>query len=268
MARVECPVVVISATTGLPISGASVAIKLRSTGANATWWTQETGGTSSTAAVTTDASGRVSAWVDRGAYNCVVTGTGITTYTEPWDASPASDAAIDAPWLGPAVLPAGLILPYGGAAAPTGWLMCDGSEVLRATYAALDNVIGTAYGAYTNGSGAAGTTHLRVPDFKGRTPVGAGAGAGLTTRARGDSGGTETHALTAAQMPPHTHPPPGSDNFALRRSGDSMVYPGAGALLMSQYETGATGSAGGSGGSVVAHPNMQPWLAVSMIIKY
>jgi len=89
----------LNSTTGLPVSGASVAIKFRSSGLNATWWTQETGGTSSTAAVTTDTNGRVTAWVDRGAYNCTVSGTGITTYTEAWDSTPASDSSIDSLWL-------------------------------------------------------------------------------------------------------------------------------------------------------------------------
>lgn len=99
MARVELPIVALNSTTGLPVSGASVAVKLRSSGLNATWWTAETGGTSSTAAITTDSSGRVTGWVDRGAYNCIISGTGITTYTEPFDASPAADNAIDALWL-------------------------------------------------------------------------------------------------------------------------------------------------------------------------
>lgn len=99
MARVELPIVVLNSSTGLPVNGASVAVKFRSSGLNATWWTQETGGTSSTAAVTTDANGRATAWLDRGAYNCTISGTGITTYTEPWDAAPAADNAIDALWL-------------------------------------------------------------------------------------------------------------------------------------------------------------------------
>lgn len=99
MARSELPIVALNSTTGLPVSGASVAVKLRSTGLNATWWTAETGGTSSTAAITTDAQGRTTAWLDRGAYNCTISGTGITTYTEPFDSAPAADNAIDALWL-------------------------------------------------------------------------------------------------------------------------------------------------------------------------
>lgn len=99
MARAELPIVVLNTTTGLPVSGASVAVKYRSSGLAATWWTQETGGTSSTASITTDASGRTSAWLDRGAYNCTVSGTGITTYTEPWDSSPGADGGIDSLWL-------------------------------------------------------------------------------------------------------------------------------------------------------------------------
>jgi hypothetical protein len=99
MARVELPIVVINSTTGVPIAGASVQVKLRSSGANATWWSAETGGTSSTSAIVTDSSGRATGWFDRGAYNAVISGTGITTYTEPWDAIPASDNAADALWL-------------------------------------------------------------------------------------------------------------------------------------------------------------------------
>src|SRR5262252_2175272 len=45
-----------------------------------------------------------------------------------------------------AVLPAGMIVDFGGATAPTGWLLCDGSAVSRTTYATLFAAIGTGYG--------------------------------------------------------------------------------------------------------------------------
>lgn len=117
-------------------------------------------------------------------------------------------------------LPTGTILDFAGSAAPAGFLVCDGSQVLRTSYPDLDAVISTTFGAYTNGSGGAGTTHFRLPDFRGRTSVGAGTGAGdnsaggagsvpagtsLTARARGSWGGGETHSLTPAQTPLRTH---------------------------------------------------------------
>ena len=73
----------------------------------------------------------------------------------------------------PATTPVGLITPFAGAAAPTDeWLLCQGQEVARATYPLLDRELGTTYGAYTNGSNVAGTTHLRLPDLRGRVPAG------------------------------------------------------------------------------------------------
>lgn len=95
MARVELPVTVLNPTTGLPVNGASVAITQRATAAAVTWWTAETGGTSSTAAVVTDANGRATAWTARGAYNLTISGPGITTYVEPWDAIPSADGGAD-----------------------------------------------------------------------------------------------------------------------------------------------------------------------------
>src|SRR3990167_8653415 len=40
--------------------------------------------------------------------------------------------------------PAGAIIAFGGTAAPEGYLLCDGTEVSRTTYARLFAVIGTA----------------------------------------------------------------------------------------------------------------------------
>lgn len=65
------------------------------------------------------------------------------------------------------VFPAGLILPYGGTAAPTGSLMCDGAAYPRTTQARLFNAIGTNYGAPDANS-------FYVPNMQGRLPVGRG----------------------------------------------------------------------------------------------
>jgi microcystin-dependent protein len=63
-------------------------------------------------------------------------------------------------------VPIGGLIPYGGTAAPTKFLMCDGTAYSRATYAALFGVIGEAYGV-----GDASTT-FNVPDMRGFYPFG------------------------------------------------------------------------------------------------
>lgn len=83
------------------------------------------------------------------------------------------------------VPPAGVVLPYAGATAPGGYLLCDGSAVSRSTYAALFAVIGETFGA-----GDSSTT-FNVPDMREAVPVGIG------TRA---SGVTAHDAFTRAQF--------------------------------------------------------------------
>lgn len=57
--------------------------------------------------------------------------------------------------------PTGAIIAYGGVSAPSGYLLCDGSSYLRATYPALFTAISTAYGT-------ADGTHFNVPDLRGQ----------------------------------------------------------------------------------------------------
>lgn len=82
------------------------------------------------------------------------------------------------------ILPPGVLVPYGGSSAPSGWLLCDGSAVSRTTYAALFAILSTTYGA------GDGSTTFNLPDLRGRAPVGAGTGA--TTEA------VDAGAVTAA----------------------------------------------------------------------
>lgn len=81
----------------------------------------------------------------------------------------------------------------------SGWLLCDGSAYSRATYADLFAAIGSTYGA------GDGTTTFNVPDFRGRTILGAGTGPGLTARSRGNTGGEEAHDLSTSEIPSHDH---------------------------------------------------------------
>jgi microcystin-dependent protein len=105
--------------------------------------------------------------------------------------------------------PTGSISQYGGASAPTGWLICDGSELPIASYTALYNVLTTTgtvfpYGANTNGSGGAGSTHFRVPNLKGRVAVGRDSSQ-TEFDVLGETGGAKTHTLTTSEMPSHGH---------------------------------------------------------------
>jgi microcystin-dependent protein len=69
-------------------------------------------------------------------------------------------------------MPTGTLSQFGGASAPTGWLLCDGSSLLRSDYTDLFGVIGTTYGA-VDGS------HFNLPDLRGRVAVGLGPNASV-----------------------------------------------------------------------------------------
>lgn len=108
-------------------------------------------------------------------------------------------------------VPVGIISPYAGSSAPTGWLFCNGASLLRASYPALFAVLSTTYGA-------ADGTHFNVPDMRNFVPIGqdnmGGAGTrGLLTSTYfgtdpaviANTGGSQATTLAAANLPNHTH---------------------------------------------------------------
>lgn len=97
MARVALPLTVVD-TAGNAVQGASVTIRKRSDNSLATLYTSEAGGVTTGNPATTNTQGRLPYWLDRGAYAATVTGTGITTYTENFEAAPAKDAGVDTTW--------------------------------------------------------------------------------------------------------------------------------------------------------------------------
>jgi microcystin-dependent protein len=63
-------------------------------------------------------------------------------------------------------IPSGLISPHSGGTVPQGWLLCNGQQVSRTTYANLFAAIGDAHG---NGDGS---TTFHLPDLRGQVPRG------------------------------------------------------------------------------------------------
>ncbi len=167
--------------------------------------------------------------------------------------------------------PPGLISPYGGATAPTGWLLCDGSAVSRATYSALFAVVSTVYGVGDN------ATTFNVPDLRGRIPIGVGTGTGggasgvgaptggsaLTGIGRATWKGEETHVLTTGELAAHSHRvlldsgTSTKDAVARNQSSGTPVY----------SQSGDSGDYIESTGSNTAHNNIQPVMGVQYLIK-
>jgi len=82
--------------------------------------------------------------------------------------------------------------------APRGWAFCHGQLLPISQHTALFSLLGTIYGGD-------GRTTFALPDLRGRVPIGAGTGPGLTPRSLGERGGAEGVQLTVEQLPAHTH---------------------------------------------------------------
>jgi microcystin-dependent protein len=103
-------------------------------------------------------------------------------------------------------VPSGSLIAYGGAAAPSGWLLCDGSAVSRSTYASLFTAVSTIFGV------GDGSSTFNLPDLRGRViagqdDMGGSAASRLTTAGSGVDGATvgAVGGTQAAQLPAHTH---------------------------------------------------------------
>lgn len=198
------------------------------------------------------------------------------------------------------LVPTGVINPFAGSSAPSGWLLCFGQS-LNATanpeYAALWGVIGTTYGG-------SGITSFNVPDLRGRAVAGVdnmgGSDAGRLSLANtlGTTGGSETHTLTTAELPSHSHSinhdhgavttsdaGAHSHTFSATRYASSAINHAASGSynrLTWTYPTENTSAVGnhnhsvdlpnftgtsGATGSGSAHNNMQPTMVLNYIIK-
>ena len=82
--------------------------------------------------------------------------------------------------------------------APQSWAQCNGQLMPIAQNTALFSLLGTSYGGN-------GQTTFGLPNLQGQVPMAWGQGPGLSNYALGETGGSQTVALLATEMPAHSH---------------------------------------------------------------
>jgi microcystin-dependent protein len=156
----------------------------------------------------------------------------------------------------------GEIRMFAGNFAPRGWAFCDGQLLAVSQNDALFSLLGTIYGGD-------GRTTFGLPDLRGRIPIHAGTGPGLSPRRLGAKGGAENVTLTVNQLPSHGHPMQATQSAANERNPDGRV-PAQAPLAdlwstRSQDVNMASGAITNVGGSR-SHTNLMPFLCINFII--
>ena len=145
--------------------------------------------------------------------------------------------------------------------APRNYAFCDGQLLAISQNDALFSLLGTIYGGD-------GRTTFALPDLRGRLPMHVGSGPGLTPRTLGQEPGSEAVALTAAQLPAHSHALQGVDAAAGTQApaGGLLAAP-AGRLYATQAPDVAMGTGAiGSSGASQAHSNLMPANGITFVI--
>jgi len=147
--------------------------------------------------------------------------------------------------------------------APRGWAFCDGQLLPVSQNNALFSLIGTLYGGD-------GRTTFGLPDLRGRVPMHAGDGPGLSGRKLGQRGGQENVTLTEAQMPSHTHTTTtkaSSSARGIQSNTPKNAYWGPGSYTTSSNVNMAADAVvtSNTGGGVPVS-NVQPYTVINFII--
>lgn len=139
---------------------------------------------------------------------------------------------------------------------PKGWAFCNGQELPINQNQALFSLLGTTFGGD-------GQTTFALPDLRGRVPIHAGSG-----HVPGERAGEQSHTLSNAEMPAHTHvatatsatadTPVPTGNLLATASGEIYADPAS----LTPLNPGTIGNAGGS----QPHQNMQPFLTITFCI--
>lgn len=171
----------------------------------------------------------------------------------------------------------GEIRMFAGTFAPRNWAFCAGQLMSISQNTALFSILGTTYGGN-------GQTTFALPDLRGRAPIGAGQGPGLSNISLGEVSGTETVTLLTTQMPAHTHTAtltgtvslgcvddngntdsPGGNRLAIAPAGTQVYSNAAADAAMAASNISGTVTIGIAGNSQPV-PIRNPYLGMNYII--
>lgn len=155
----------------------------------------------------------------------------------------------------------GIIKIFAGNFAPRGWAFCDGQLLSISQNSALFSLLGTTYGGD-------GMTTFALPDLRGRAPVHAGNGPGLTDRRIGQRFGSETVTLTEANLPGHSHTTSvnaASEGDTDNPTGSVVAGNGVNSFGTASDTTLSSETTGNTGGGQAIN-NLQPVLVINYII--
>ena len=206
-----------------------------------------------------------------------------TPYTATYDSS-NTEWLLHGYYSAPSSLPLGAILPYTALAAPnSNFVLCYGQAISRTTYASLYALLGTAYGV------GDGSTTFNIPDLRGRVVAGydsmggssanrlTGVSGGVDGDGLGNTGGSETHTLTEAQLAAHTHTAVVTDpghthtyneaQYTLSSTNNATSVATSNSSTASGSSTTGITVANSSTGSGTAHNNVQPTIILPYIMR-
>ena len=156
----------------------------------------------------------------------------------------------------------GQIQPFGFNFAPRGWAQCFGQLLPIQQYTALFSLLGTTFGGD-------GRTTFALPDLRGRSIVGIGAGPGLSNITWGERGGNETTNLTVNNLPPHNHTVSVAVNTATGEESSSTMYLSSHASAFNDSASAGavlSGVSSGNTGSGQSFSNREPFLGINVCI--
>lgn len=129
-------------------------------------------------------------------------------------------------------VPLGVVEMYSGTNIPANYALCDGQAFSQALYPELYAVLGTRFNKPGTASGM-----FCLPDLRGRFIVGQGSESDYNTV--GNTGGENTHTLSLAETPVHSHDRGNMEIEGSLSTYENQITSGWGAL----YTSGSSGNA-------------------------
>jgi microcystin-dependent protein len=153
--------------------------------------------------------------------------------------------------------PAGSILMFGAASAPTGYHLCDGAAISRTTFATLFGVIGTTFGV------GDGSTTFNVPNMANKFPRQEAANLAVSAGAA-----THDHALAGGSTTAVAHVTAGSSSDLQVKTATTASYtPNKAGAAFGSGTTAAQTTAAEVIGQTATASSLPPYLNLNFIIK-